>query len=286
MKTLIFIALLCLQTSLLLAQSPVNGFMQGKGKGNVVVSYYTETYNRTYQNLDGTVVTSPVKTNSVNAFSTFGVSKKVDLQFTLTYQKASSTLTPEIMDIGKKANFQSGLQDFSAYIKYNPYIFKLKKSTLSILGATGIVAPFGNYKINSPLQSTVVIGSRSLQFTNVILTHFKINSGLFFTGSFGYSLKTNHIPNAAIAEMKVGLALNKIYFDAFVSTQDGNNKNTNQSQNTNASFAVSNADYSKIGFNIFVPIVKKIGLAGGLIKYTKGASKHLQGGFGAIIYSF
>ena len=32
--------------SSVVAQSPINGFMQGKGKGSAVMSYYTESYIR------------------------------------------------------------------------------------------------------------------------------------------------------------------------------------------------------------------------------------------------
>ena len=67
--------------SSVVAQSPINGFMQGKGKGSAVMSYYTESYIRVYQpsTNSSTTVNSKVKSNIASLFTTFGLSKKVDL---------------------------------------------------------------------------------------------------------------------------------------------------------------------------------------------------------------
>ena len=281
-----FLSSIC---SLLHAQSPVNGFMQGKGKGSAVISYYTERYIRAYESPanSGTEVSTKVKSKIVSAYTTFGLSKEVDLQINLPYASASGEVTKEIQDnIGPK-NQKSGLQDISVFIKYNPYNFKFGTSTLSLLGAAGISTPFGDYEIDQKYQSAVSIGSRSNQFTTAFLLHYKLNAGLFFTGSTGYSFKSNHVPNAAFVEFKTGFAERKFYVDGYVATQaSSSGKGAENGLNNIAAFSGSNVNYSKVGFNLFVPIIKKIGIAGGLNKYINGRSEGEVGGYGALIYTF
>lgn len=271
------------------AQSPVNGFMQGKGKGSAVLSYYTETYIRAYESPanNGVLVNIKVKAKIVSAFTTFGVSKKVDLQINLPFSSASGEVTKEIRDnIGPK-NEKSGFQDIGIYVKYNPFNFKIGKSTLSLLGAAGVLTPFGDYEIDEKYQSAVSIGSRSTQFTGVFLLHYKLNSGLFFTGAAGYSLRSNNVPNAAILELKTGFAARRIYVDAYIAGQtSAATKSSQNNLNNISAFSGSNLNYSRVGLNAFAPVYKKFGIAGGLSTYTKGRSEGESGGYGAVIYTF
>ncbi len=81
------LALLSVPT-LLMAQSPIGGFMQGKGKGNVVVSYSHETYDQVYlvpEKVNGVPVFNKVTTESVSAYATVGLSNKVDLIANVPY---------------------------------------------------------------------------------------------------------------------------------------------------------------------------------------------------------
>ncbi len=288
-KHICFIGLNVLGVLSVMAQSPVNGFMQGKGKGSAVISYYTESYIRTYHTStnSGTQVNSKVKSNIVSTFTTFGISNKVDLQINLPYASASGEITKEIRDnIGPK-NEKSGLQDISIYIKYNPFNLKFGKSKLSLLVAAGVSTPFGDYEIDQKYQSAVSIGSRSTQATALFLLHYKLNIGVFFTGSYGYSLRTNHVPNAAIFEFKTGFAGRHLYLDGYIARQTSSLANiSSNNQNNIAAFLGSNVNYSRFGINLFAPVYKKFGLAGGVSKYISGRSEGESGGYGAIIYTF
>jgi hypothetical protein len=271
------------------AQAPVNGFMQGKGKGSAVISYYTENYIRAYESPpnSGTQINSRVKSKVVSAFTTFGLSKEVDLQINLPYSSASGEVTKEIRDnIGPK-NEKSGLQDISIYVKYNPINFKFRKSNLSLLGAAGLSTPFGDYEIDQKYQSAVSIGSRSTQLTGIFLLHYKLNLGLFFTGSAGYSVRSNHVPNAAIIEFKTGFAGRRFYVDGYLARQTSSSTESSQnSMNNFSAFSGSNINYARIGFNLFIPVIKKFGIAGGLSNYLNGRSEGETGGYGALIYTF
>ena len=271
------------------AQSPVNGFMQGKGKGSAVISYYTEEYIRAYEAPvnSGVQVTTKVKSAIVSAFTTFGLSNKVDLQINLPNAKAIGEVTKEIRDnIGPK-NEKRGLQDISVYLKYNPVNFKFGKSNLSVLGAAGLSTPFGDYEIDQEYQSAVSIGSRSTQLTGLFLLHYKLDLGLFFTGSAGYCLRSNNVPNAAIVEFKTGFAGRHFYVDGYVARQASSSVNiAANSQNNIAAFSGSNVNYSRIGINLFAPVVKKFGVAAGFSQYINGRSEGESGGYGALIYTF
>ena len=280
------VILICVKVD---AQSPVNGFMQGKGKGSAVISYYTENYIRTYEAPpnSGKLVRSKVKSNIVSAFTTFGLSKEIDLQINLPYASASGETTKEILDNIGTENVKSGLQDISVYVKYNPLNFKLRKSNLSLLGAVGLSTPFGDYKIDQKYQSAVSIGSRSTQFTGLLLLHYKLDFGGFLTGAAGYSLRNNNVPNAAIVEFKTGFAGQHFYIDGYIARQISSSENALvNNQNNISAFSGSNLNYSKVGINLFVPIIKKIGVAAGVSSYLNGSSSGEKGGYGALIYTF
>ncbi len=146
---------------------------------------------------------------------------------------------------------------------------------------------FGDYEIDQNYQSDVSIGSRSTQFTSIFLLHYKLNYGVFFTGSAGYSLRSNHVPNAVIVEFKTGFAGRRIYVDGYVARQASSSTASSQNNANNLSaFSGYNLNYCRIGFNLFVSVVKKIGVAGGLNNYLTGRNEGESGGYGALIHTF
>jgi hypothetical protein len=280
-------AILILWTSISVAQSPLGPFMQGKNKKSFVLSYYSETYNRLYNTKDvsNTRAQTSVKSSSYNLFTTIGLSNKIDFQFNLSYASASGEITEEVIDNANGINSREGLQDFSFFTKYLFKEIKAKNSSLSLIGATGISFPVGNYKVENELESVVSIGSRSNQFTNLFVANYKLSSGLFLIGTGGYSIRGNAVPNALISEAKLGFAGSFIYFDVFYANQHSPTKDSFDTTTGQPIFQVSNVNFSRIGLNVYIPIIKKVGLAGGANRYTSGLSKNEIGGYGALIFN-
>lgn len=280
--------LLILWTSVSFAQSPIGPFMQGKNKKTFVLSYYSETYNRLYNTKDefnNRALTS-VKSSSLNLFTTIGLSDKVDLQFNIPYAKAHGEITQEVINKANGKNNKERIQDFSFYTKYVLKKVKGKKSTFDLIGASGISFPIGNYKVENELESVVSIGSRSQQFTNLLVANYKLNSGLFLIGTGGYSIRGNRVPNALISEVKLGFAGSFLYLDVFYANQNSRAEDSLNANTGQPIFQLSNVKYSKIGLNVYFPIIKKVGFAVGINKYTSGLSKNENGGYGAIILNF
>lgn len=279
------VIILVFGTNIIKAQSPLNPFMQGEKKKSFVLSYYTETYNRLYNTKDefNTRAQTSVKSSSYNFFNTIGLSDKVDFQFNLSYAMAKGEITPEVTRSANGINEKEGLQDFSFYVKYRLSEFKLKKSLLTLIGATGTSLPVGNYQVERELESVVSIGSRSNQFTNLLVANYKLDFGLFLIGTGGYSIRSNRVPNAFITEAKLGFAGSFVYFDIFYANQSSSAQDMVNSNSGQSIFEVNNVNYSKIGLNLYFPIVKKVGIAAGINKYTSGLSKNQQGGYGALI---
>jgi hypothetical protein len=272
------------------AQSPIGGFMQGKGKGNIALSYNSESYDKVFlvpEKIDGVPVFNRVKTTSVNFFGTFGLSNKVDLQLSLPYIKSTGEASQQVLDNLGYQNQRSGLQDVSAYVKYNPYNFKMGKGKLSLIGAVGVQTPLGGYNVDESLQSIIAIGTGVTQLNTFILSQYKLDNGLFFNGSLGYSLRSKDVPNAFISELKAGYANKSFYIDAYATSQLSGDGPDILKEGFTGVFNRTRVNYNRIGVNVFVPIIKSFGVAAGASSYVAGRNLgQSSGGYGALIFSF
>ena len=75
-------------TSNAIAQSPVSGFINKKGKGSVALSFNSESYDEVYLVPEKTKcvpVYNKVTTTSVNLYTTYGITDKIEAVFSLPY---------------------------------------------------------------------------------------------------------------------------------------------------------------------------------------------------------
>ena len=276
--------------ALLQAQTPFGGFMKGKGKGDIVVSHNSESYDNVFlvpQKISGVPVFNKVQVNSINLFATFGLSNKVDLQVNLPYITATGSATQAVLDNLGFSNERKGLQDVSVYLKYNPYNVKMGSGNLSLIGAVGVQTPLGGYKVNEGLQSILAIGNRATQLNTYAMAQYKLDAGVFINGSVGYSLRTTDVPDAVVSQVKAGYAGKAFYLDAFAATQLSTSGVDILREGFTAFFPATKVNYTRLGVNLYVPIAKGVGLAGGYSVYTAGRNLGAsQGASGALIYSF
>ena len=108
------------------SQSPISGFMQGKGKGNISLSYSSEKYDQVYlvPNLaDGVPIFNEVQISSASLYATYGITDQLDVVFSLPYITAKGDASQEVLNNLDYENKRSGLQDVSVFVKYNPFYF-------------------------------------------------------------------------------------------------------------------------------------------------------------------
>lgn len=287
----IALALLVLGTpALLKAQSPIGGFMQGKGKGNVVLSYNSESYSDVYlvpEKVEGVPVFNKVTTNSFSLFTTVGITDKLDVQLNVPYIKTTGEASDQVLTNLNYQNERKGLQDVSVYLKYNPINKKIGKGTLAFIGSIGLQAPIGDYRVDEGLQSIIALGNRATQLNTFILAQYKLENGVFFNGNMGYSLRSNDVPSAFISELKGGYAGKKFYADIYATSVLAGEGTDILKEGFDGVFPKTKVNSNKIGLNLYVPIKSGFGLAAGASSYVAGRNLGASsGGYGALIYSF
>ena len=137
------------------AQNDVDGIMMGKnlfcagvmGANSSWNHYWEGTNLRINENL-GTV-----KTTMLGAMGSYGVSKNLNLLFSLPYVQTKASA-------GQLKGF-NGLQDFSAWAKYRVFRKKTAHSSFSIFGIGGVSTPTNNY-VKDYLPLSIGLGSKNV----------------------------------------------------------------------------------------------------------------------------
>lgn len=272
------------------SQSPISGFMQGKGKGNVSLSYSSEKYDKVYlvpEEVDGVPIFNEVQISSTSLYATYGITNQLDVVLSLPYIIAEGSASQEVLNNLNYENKRSGVQDVSVFIKYNPFYFDYGSSSLRLIGALGLKTPLGGYEENEGLQSIIAIGNRSTTLSAIGLAMFKMNSGLFVSGQFGGNLTSNDVPNSYISELKLGYAANKFYGDAYLANQTSTSGVDILGEGFQGFFPATKVNYTKIGLNLYSPIYKDFGLAAGVSSLVAGRNiGKATGLYGALVYKF
>ena len=255
------------------AQSPVSGFMTGKGKGSVVVNYSTESYNEVYlvpTKITGVPVFKDVINTSVNFYGTYGITDKINAVVSLPYIKSKGNADGAVLtDLGFQ-NERSGIQDLSVFLKFKPYSEKMGNGTLDFVGTVGVTTPLGDYRADEGLQSIIAIGNRSTKITTLGILQYKFNSDYFVTAQAGYSVRNNRVPNAFISELKVGYAGSLVYFDAWAGFQQSAAGTDILQAGFDGFFPATQVNYARVGANVYVPVGAGFGVIGAFNAYLDG----------------
>lgn len=289
-KILTVIALATLSSAKMVAQSPLGGFMQGKGNGNVVLSYSAEKYSKVFlvpNQVDGVPVFNDVETTSTSIYATYGISNVLDVVVSLPYISSKGNASDAVLQNLGFQNERSGLQDVSVFLKYNPFYIKLGKSRLRLMGALGVKTPVGGYKVDEGLQSIIAIGNRATTISPIAIAHYTFEGGFFTTGQAGYNISTGNVPSSYLTEFKLGYAASKIYLDAFLSVQKSTSGVDILGNGFTGFFPETRVNATKLGFNLYVPFGNNFGISTGLSSAIGGRNLGRSTGvYGAIIYKF
>lgn len=255
------------------AQGLVDGFMKGQRKASFAVTYAQESYDTYYV---GTVEThnpnlGTIATQSLNLYGSYGLGYDLDLIVSVPYVRTEANA-----GYWQK---QEGFQDLSAALRWEAFDYKIGGARLSWLFSVGYSLPLQRYVIDAP----VAIGHGSRSLDGRTLLHFKAGA-FFLTGQFGYirrgqvsldrvanyydpsNLNPNsgskvNVPDVTDAILRGGIAAKHFYVDGWVQRQTPYNKGTDIGPGI--PFPTNAVGFTRAGANLYVPIVKRLGLNAG-----------------------
>ncbi|MCW2118102.1 hypothetical protein [Flavobacterium sp. 7A] len=272
------------------SQSPISGFMQGKGKGNVSVSFSSEKYDDVYfipEKVEGVPVFNKTTISSTSIYATYGISDQVDVVMVLPYVTAKGHATDAVLTNLGLENKRQGFQDVSVFVKYNPFNFDFGSSSLRLIGAVGVKTPLSNYKVEEGFQSIIAIGNRSTTVSTTGMAMFKMNSGIFASGQVAGNYASNNVPNSVTTELKVGYAAKSFYGDVFVANQKSTGGVDIFGQGFKGIFPTTKVNYTKIGVDLYAPVYKDWGVSAGASTVVAGRNIGQATGFyGGLVYKF
>ena len=289
--------LLAGSTSAVQAQSLVSGFMAGKHHGSVVLSGTTERYDNVYlapEKIDGVPVFQEVRVNSLNLYTTYGITDKIDAVVSLPYiqskGKAAGTVINDLNSLYSTAgytNVRQGLQDITGLLKFKSYTREIGGSILDLLGVVSISTPVSNYQTNQGYGYIIAIGNQATKYTASGVAHLKTSSGVFATGQVGYSLRTGLVPNALVGEAKLGYAGPKNYFEGYAAFQESNGGTDISEAGFNGFFPSTRVNYVRLGVSAYRPLASGVGIVLGASTYVAGRNIGKSTGYSAgVSYNF
>ena len=250
-------------------QSLVSGFMVGKGHGSVSFTGTAERYKSVFlvpEKVDAVPVFREIRVSSVNVYATYGISDKVEAVVSLPYIHSEGKGNGQ-----GYTNSRSGLQDISGLLKVKAFSTTIGYSVLDLLGVVGVSTPASNYQSNKGLEYIIAIGNGATKYNALGIAHLKTPSGVFVTGQAGYSVRTTRVPNAFIADAKVGYAGLKLYTEAWASFQQSSSQGTDILQpGFDPDFTATRVNFTRIGISVFRPIAKGVGVVVGASQYVAG----------------
>lgn len=272
------------------AQSPLSGFMSGKGNGAVAVSYSAEQYDKVFlvpNDAGGVPVFNEVKVNSASLYATYGLSDRFDAVVSLPHIQTEGNASQAVLNELGFENTRSGIQDLSVFLKYNPYNTTIGTASLHFMLGAGVKTPIGDYKVDEGLQSIIAIGNRATSVNGLAIAQVRFNDGLFLTTQAGYSIRNGSVPNALVGEIKAGYAGRHIYVDTWFAGQVSDGGVNILGEGFEGFFPATDVSFNRIGLNVYVPIAGGFGLSGGVSKFMNGRNVGGSTGFsGSVVYSF
>lgn len=255
-KALLGLIITCTCYQKIYAQTDADGIMMGKnlyclgimGATSSWSNYWEGTLLRSNQNL------GRVRTNMIGPMGSLGISKNLNLLFSLPYVSTKASA-------GQLKGF-NGLQDLSLWAKYRAIRLKRNKSSFSIFTIAGIGTPTTNY-VKDYLPLSIGLGSNNLtlrgmldyQYKNwfatlsgsvVVRSNITIDRTAYYTTEMAYTNKVE-MPNALQYNFRSGFRnkeiVAEVVYDQWI-TQGGFDITKN-----NMPFPSNKMNQSRIGFN-------------------------------------
>jgi hypothetical protein len=166
-------------------QGPFDGYLKGKKHLDIAPSISASNASK-YFGVAGQKYDFSYRGQSVGFFAEGGLAKNLDLIVTLNYIASPST---------------NGIQDGGVYAKMRVFKTKLneKGGFLSVLGASGVSFPVGNYEP----QAVGAIGKRAVEVPVKLLFHWESRWHFFITGGLGQHLRLDKLDPKSIEKAQI-----------------------------------------------------------------------------------
>ena len=288
--SIVFITALSISSTMLSAQTPLSGFNRGKGQGTVAFSMNSENYSKVLLvpgEINGVPVFREVAITSFNTFVAYGITNKLEAVLSLPQITAKGSATDATLGALNFQNERKGIQDLSAFLKYNITSMEMGANKLNISIGGGIQTPLGDYKVDEGLQSILSIGNRATSYTGVALAQFNVSGGLFVGGQLGYSIKSGVVPNAILSQIKAGYAGSRVYVAASLASQKSTSGVDILRDGFVGVFPATKVNFNKVGIDVYIPIVSGVGISGGYGTVLSGRNIGKSSGYyGGVAISF
>lgn len=217
--------LLCLLPAFLVgaglfAQGPLDGYLKGKGKLDIVPSLSFNSAQR-FVGAGGQVYDAAFRGSTLSLFAEYGLTERFDLVGTAAYVFT---------------NNQSGLQDGGFFVKYRPFFRTFSPNNrLGILLGAGAAFPLSDYEPTA----NGALGQKAVTAPARLIVQWETPAGLFLNLTGGYNARFDRLQEADIARVrqerpdyqpidpasfytvlfKIGLPAARYYLDAWVEWQ-------------------------------------------------------------------
>ncbi len=238
-------SILLLYSSLIFSQGMLDGFMKGKGKTDVALSYSYEKGKKFYGR-DG-LRTLGRDIQSINLFVAHGITNYLDVLASVPY----------ISNGGQESAFQ----DASIFLRAKLLeVSILDVKTRFMIGA-GYMFPLSDYKT----ESANSIGQQAESKEVRAMVQFEKNA-YFLLLKGGYSFRNNPNTDALQFVGKLGIAKEKYYADLFVEylKPDGGSDYPLINEDSASTFRELGVGFLRIGVNGYKPLSNHLGIVGGL----------------------
>jgi len=270
MKTLLTLAAAVgLVTTSLNAQINTDGFFNKKGETNIALSYTEATFDEFYlgeTRIDGVPVHNEIDQTVYDIYANYGITDRLTVIANLPFIVAEGNGGADPVNGETK---QSDLQDISLILKWAAFVKEENGNKV-----TGIATIGGSYAFDYEANGILSIGSGAPEIDAKLGLQYNDKSGFFGNAFVGYALKGEadntfglgdggkfDVPNSVNAQIKLGYAAQYFYVDAWFDAQKSNGSLDINDPDFGGRFPETKVDYSRIGLNVYVPIIKNLGLS-------------------------
>jgi hypothetical protein len=240
----------------------LNGFLPGRGQGDVALSYTTEGYDEFW--VGETKVSDPgVGEVEIKSFSLW-------LQWGLTDNLAVVANLPHV-DAGSDGlgGFEdSGLQDLTALLKFR----FLASGPHSLTGAAGVRAAAQNYEANLPVD----LGDNT---TDALLRLvYQFQAGNFYVSQqVGYDVRGDDAPDGFPLYTELGFTAGRVTYGGYYSRliADGGT----DIGDPGFTFPSNQEEYSRAGFKVYGRITERFGFSAAYFLTLDGRNTGDSDGF-------
>lgn len=265
MKVLAITLLFILSTTILLAQSPVDGFFRGQGNTQIFVGAGAEA-SSIYAAADGPL-DLPQAVIFAAVGGAYGIADGLDV----------SASVPFIM-----INDNAGLQDGRISVKYRLLTLGRDDRKFSFQLAASGSAPLTDYDT----ERSVSIGQQAQVLDGRAIIHFDGGKGIFVTAQGGYMLRSDPTPDAFGLDLKIGRSAGDWYYDVWGSYSESDGGFNYRGTPEPPTFRALGVDAQRIGGTLYRRLDDRKGVYLGLSHTLDGRNVRLSTGIGlGVVFS-